>query len=111
MASIIVDAAPKGLLLSEVRQALCTMADKLNSRRTARKVTQFATVCVGEELAHPATGNVSFLVSFSDKDRTARRYLQLGLKQLDGLGKERLLRSEEVSANWYSLVRFDPCLA
>ena len=110
MASIIVDTALPGVSLPEVRQTLFAAAEKLNKKRNFHGVTQFATVYVGEELAHPATERTSFLVSFSDKDRVARRYIRLALGRMEELGRERLLRSEQVSANWYASVRVDPCM-
>lgn len=71
MASFLFTRAPKGLTLEGLQQQIKALAENLDLPESRRGFV----VRVGPILEHPATKQLSFLVSFTDRDDDARRVL------------------------------------
>lgn len=106
MASIEIHTAPAGLTLEEVRRAMHNAAEELNRKRALHQASGFANVRASDVLVHPMTRRASIVISYSDHDRKAPRYVRRELRRIVKLGEARLRTRVE---HWY-FVRGDICM-
>lgn len=101
MASNLFTAAPAGVTLEELQQAIAEAANELNATRDSAGPVQFARVHVGSVLVDPRNGTESFLVSYSDGDAEAVKCAVNVLEHAAEIKHQRLVRLEQTSGQWY----------